>query len=55
MNPQSKFSFLKKSNAIKDEYTDWAWNNLHKHKDDFIYEDGGRFVVPYDARPWIQI
>jgi pimeloyl-ACP methyl ester carboxylesterase len=53
LNPQSKFSFLKKSNAIKDEYTDWAWNNLHKHKDDFIYEDGGRFVVPYDARPWL--
>ena len=22
-------------------------------KDDFIYGDGGRFVVPYDARPWI--
>ena len=53
LNPQSKFSFLKKANAIKDEYTDWAWNNLHKHKDDFIYEDGGRFVVPYDARPWL--
>ena len=48
-----KIFFSKKANAIKDEYTDWAWNNLHKHKDDFIYEDGGRFVVPYDARPWL--
>jgi len=53
-NPKSKFSFLKKSNSINDEYTEWAWNNLHKSKDDFIYADGGRFVVPYDARPWIQ-
>ena len=52
-NPKSKFSFLKKSNSINDEYTEWAWNNLHKSKDDFIYADGGRFVVPYDARPWI--
>ena len=48
------FSFLKKSNSINDEYTEWAWNNLHKSKDDFIYGDGGRFVVPYDARSWIQ-
>ena len=40
--------------CIRDsEYTEWAWNNLHKSKDDFIYADGGRFVVPYDARPWI--
>ena len=46
-NPKSKFSFLRKSNAINDEYTEWAWNNLHKSKDDFIYADGGRFVVPY--------
>ena len=53
-NPQSKYSFLKKSNSIEDEYTEWAWNNLHKSKDDFIYADGGRFVVPYDARPWIE-
>ena len=53
-NPKSKFSFLKKSNSIHDEYTEWAWNNLHKSKDDFIYADGGRFVVPYDARSWIQ-
>ena len=53
-NPKSKFSFLKKSNSINDEYTEWAWNNLHKSKDDFIYADGGRFVVPYDARSWIQ-
>ena len=52
-NPQSKYSFLRKSNSIEDEYTEWAWNNLHKSKDDFIYADGGRFVVPYDARPWI--
>ena len=52
-NPQSKYSFLKKSNSIEDEYTEWAWNNLHRSKDDFIYADGGRFVVPYDARPWI--
>jgi pimeloyl-ACP methyl ester carboxylesterase len=51
---KSKFSFLKKSNSINDEYTEWAWNNLHKSKDDFIYADGGRFVVPYDARSWIQ-
>ena len=54
LNPKSKFSFLKKSNSINDEYTEWAWNNLHKSKDDFIYADGGRFVVPYDARSWIQ-
>jgi len=53
-NPKSKFSFLRKANAINDEYTEWAWNNLHKSKDDFIYADGGRFVVPYDARPWIE-
>lgn len=52
-NPQSKFSFLRKSQSIEDEYTEWAWNNLHRSKDDFIYGDGGRFVVPYDARPWI--
>ena len=52
-NPQSKFSFLRKSQSIEDEYTEWAWNNLHRSKDDFIYSDGGRFVVPYDARPWI--
>ena len=52
-NPQSKFSFLRKSNAVKDEYSDWAWNNLHKSKDNFIYADGGRFVVPFDARPWL--
>jgi len=52
-NPQSKYSFLRKSNSIEDEYTEWAWNNLHKSKDDFIYADGGRFVVPYDARSWI--
>ena len=53
LNPQSKFSFLMKSQAIKEEFSDWAWNNLHKSKDDFIYADGGRFVVPYDAREWI--
>ena len=52
-NPQSKFSFLRKSQSIEDEYTEWAWNNFHRSKDDFIYSDGGRFVVPYDARPWI--
>ena len=53
LNPQSKFSYLKKSQAIKDEFSEWAWNNLHKSKDNFIYADGGRFVVPYDAREWI--
>ena len=53
MNPKNKYSFLRKTNSIKDEHSDWAWNNLHKSKDDFIYADGGRFVVPYDARPWI--
>ena len=52
-NPQSKYSFLRKSNAVKNEYSDWAWNNLHKSKDNFIYADGGRFVVPFDARPWL--
>ena len=35
------------------EYSEWAWNNLHKSKDNFIYADGGRFVVPFDARPWL--
>ncbi|MDA2969718.1 MAG: alpha/beta hydrolase [Actinomycetota bacterium] len=53
LNPQSKFSYLMKSSSINDEYSEWAWNNLHKSKDDFIYADGGRFVVPYDAREWI--
>ena len=48
-----KFSFLRKSKAWKDEYSDWAWNNLHKSKDNFIYADGGRFVVPFDARSWL--
>ena len=52
-NPQSKYSFLRKSKAVKNEYSDWAWNNLHKSKDNFIYADGGRFVVPFDARPWL--
>ena len=54
MNPKSKFSHLRKTGGLANEYTDWAWNNLHKSKDDFIYEDGGRYVVPYDARPWIK-
>ena len=54
MNPKSKYSHLRKTGALGNEYTDWAWNNLHKSKDDFIYEDGGRYVVPYDARPWIK-
>ena len=52
-NPQSKFSFLKKSNALKNEFTDWAWNNLHRSKDDFIYGDGGRHVVAFDSREWL--
>ena len=52
-NPQSKYSFLRKSKAVKNEYSEWAWNNLHKSKDNFIYADGGRFVVPFDARPWL--
>ena len=54
MNPKSKYSHLRKTGVLKNEYTDWAWNNLHKSKDDFIYEDGGRYVVPYDARSWIK-
>ena len=54
MNPKSKYSHLRKTGALGNEYTDWAWNNLHKSKDDFIYEDGGRYVVPYDARPCIK-
>ena len=54
MNPKSKYSYLRKTGALENEYTDWAWNNLHKSKDDFIYEDGGRYVVPYDARSWIK-
>ena len=54
MNPKSKYSHLRKTGALGNEYTDWAWNNLHKSKDDFIYEDGGRYVVPYDARPWLK-
>tara|TARA_B110000263_G_C15289736_1_gene502619 strand:+ start:1078 stop:1998 length:921 start_codon:yes stop_codon:yes gene_type:complete len=54
MNPKSKYSHLRKTGALENEYTDWAWNNLHKSKDDFIYEDGGRYVVPYDARSWIK-
>ena len=36
-NPQSKFSYLKKSKALRNEFTDWAWNNLHQAKNDFIY------------------
>tara|TARA_B100001079_G_C16150259_1_gene399570 strand:- start:148 stop:666 length:519 start_codon:yes stop_codon:yes gene_type:complete len=52
-NPQSKYSFLKKSNALKNEFTDWAWNNLHRSKDDFIYGDGGRHVVAFDSRDWL--
>ena len=52
-NPQSKFSFLKKSIALKNEFTDWAWNNLHRSKDDFIYGDGGRHVVAFDSREWL--
>jgi len=54
MNSKSKYSHLRKTGALENEYTDWAWNNLHKSKDDFIYEDGGRYVVPYDARPWLK-
>ena len=54
MNPKSKYSHLRKTGALENEYTDWAWNNLHISKDDFIYEDGGRYVVPYDARSWIK-
>ena len=52
-NPQSKYSFLKKSSALKNEFTDWAWNNLHRSKDDFIYGDGGRHVVAFDSRDWL--
>lgn len=54
MNSKSKYSHLRKTGALENEYTDWAWNNLHKSKDDFIYEDGGRYVVPYDSRPWLK-
>ena len=52
-NPQSKFSYLKKSKALRNEFTDWAWNNLHQSKNDFIYGDGGRHVVAFDSREWL--
>ena len=35
MNSKSKYSHLRKTGALENEYTDWAWNNLHKSKDDF--------------------
>ena len=53
-NPQSKFSYLKKSKALRNEFTDWAWNNLHQSKNDFIYGDGGRHVVAFDSREWLR-
>jgi len=51
-NSNSKFNFLRKSNSLKDEHSDWAWSNLNRSKDTFIYQDGSRYVVPFDARSW---
>ena len=51
-NPNSKYKFLRDSESLNDEYSDWAWSNLNRSKDAFIYQDGSRYVVPFDARPW---
>jgi pimeloyl-ACP methyl ester carboxylesterase len=51
-NPKSKYKFLRESESLNDEYSDWAWSNLNRSKDAFIYQDGSRYVVPFDARPW---
>ena len=51
-NPNSKYKFLRDSKSLNDEYSDWAWSNLNRSKDAFIYQDGSRYVVPFDARPW---
>ena len=51
-NSNSKYKFLRDSESLNDEYSDWAWSNLNRSKDAFIYQDGSRYVVPFDARPW---
>ena len=51
-NPNSKYKFLRNSESLNDEYSDWAWSNLNRSKDAYIYQDGSRYVVPFDARSW---
>lgn len=51
-NSNSKYKFLRESESLRDEHSDWAWSNLNRSKDAFIYQDGSRYVVPFDARSW---
>ena len=51
-NSNSKYKFLRETESLKDEHSDWAWSNLNRSKDAFIYQDGSRYVVPFDARSW---
>lgn len=51
-NSNSKYKFLRESKSLNDEHADWAWSNLNRSKDAFIYQDGSRYVVPFDARSW---
>ena len=51
-NSSSKYKFLRDSRSLNDEHADWAWSNLNRSKDAYIYQDGSRYVVPFDARPW---